>query len=152
MLKSKNGNLGPRSGGPLPPNRPSGGEVLSLHFDEVLEFDADRLVELVVRHGEEGTQKLVDTALREIATLTAELVHDMHIIGKARAHKTKSLCDQIDKLGCEIGLPVFRSVVLDIRACHGRSDANALAAVLHRLVRLAARAMRQSWDISEHWP
>jgi len=151
MLRYENGTSRTRSGGPLKTDRRDAQEIVTLHFDEVLEFDQDRLVELVVAHGEDGTQKLVDGALREIATLTAELVHDLHMTGKARGQRTKLLCDRIDASARHVGLPICRRVVRDIRACHAKGDTNARSAVLHRLVRLAARAMRQSWDIAEHW-
>lgn len=151
MLRTEYGTFGTRSGRPLKPDRQGVPEIVTLHLDEVLEFDQDRLVELVVAHGEDGTQKLVDGALREIATLTAELVHDLHLTGKARGQRTKQICDRIDSSARHVGLPICQRVVQDIRACHIKGDANARSAVLHRLVRLAARAMRQSWDIAEHW-
>ncbi len=151
MLRYENGTRRPRAGGPRRPEVDGEQALVTLHFEENLEFDQDRLVELVVAHGEDGTQKLVDGALREIATLTAELVHDLHSHGKARGQKTRQICDRIDAAARNIGLPVCRSVVRDVRACQMRGDINAMSAVLHRLVRLAARAMRKSWDIADHW-
>lgn len=151
MLRYENGTQGTRAGGPRKPLVQGANALVTLHFDEMLEFDQDRLVELVVAHGEDGTQKLVDGALREIATLTAELVHDLHSVGKARGQKTRQICDKIDGAARNIGLPVCRTVVNDVRVCHAKGDINAMSAVLHRLVRLAARAMRQSWDIADHW-
>lgn len=121
-------------------------------FDhEKLEFDPDRLVELVVAHGEADAQALVDDTLREIATLTAELVHSFNQRSHPPDEEVATLCRKIENASRAVGLTRYLKVLGDFRDCHKRFNQNARSAVLHRLVRLSASALRQSWDICDHW-
>ena len=121
------------------------------HFvDEKLEFDADRLVELVVAHGEAGAQARVDDSLREIATLTAELVHFFAQYSFSPDGDVATLCRKIENSANSVGLQQYLKILGDFRASYQRGDPNAQSAVLHRLARLTASAVRESWDIHRH--
>ena len=119
--------------------------------DEKVEFDPDRLVELVVAHGEAGAQALIDDTLREIATLTAELVHNFNQRSHPKNGQVATLCRKIENASRTVGLTGYLKVLDDFRDCHKRYDENARSAVLHRLVRLGASALRQGWGICDRW-
>ena len=151
MIRDKTGRGGSTQEGSSAARALYGKDVLAFHAEEQLSFDDDRLVELVVEHGETGAQAVIDDTLREIATLTAELVHCLRHDTARDAMVAATLCRKIEVAAHVAGLPLYKRVVADLKSCQERGDDNAAAAVLHRLVRLAATAMRQSWDICDHW-
>ena len=125
--------------------------VSNLVVEEELSFEPDRVVELVVTHGELGTQRLVDDTMREIATLCSELVHRFQCDNGGDANEFTVQVRKIEAAARAIGLPVFQHVVQALSRCYQSGDRNAQAALQHRLVRLVASALRRSWDLSDHF-
>lgn len=130
--------------------RPCGSDapLRRLAVPEVLELDGDRLVEWIVAEGEIEAQRQIDDAFRALATQTAALVQDTDPDSRCTDDDLLRSCAQIATGARFAGVPRVAQVAEDVARCVARGDRIAMTAVLHRLVRLSALALRQSWDIA----
>ncbi len=119
--------------------------VVRLPLQEPVELDGDRLVEWVVAEGEIEAQRQIDDAFRALAMQTAMLVDQLH------THPSKldlALCRRVADGARFAGLPRYAQVAEDVAQSAARGDQVATMAILHRMVRMSAQALRQSWDIA----
>ena len=140
---------GARRGGDA--GMPSRSAVRRLPLKEDLEIDGDRLVEWVVAEGEIEAQRQIDDALGALATQTSALVDQLHpnggTLSLTRAAQAQHQCARLASGARFAAMPRLAQVADDAAVCIARRDTVALSAVLHRLVRLSAQALRQGWDI-----
>ena len=117
-----------------------------LHHEEGVRLNPDRLVALYEELGENGAERVVARAMRELNARLVELQ------GRAESDDSAALIRSarlLAKVADQIGMSTFARVAADVVAATEANDAVAQAATLARLHRIGDRSLNAVWDLRD---
>ncbi|MEL6550942.1 MAG: hypothetical protein AAFQ54_11935 [Pseudomonadota bacterium] len=120
--------------------------VIVLAHDETVRIDMEVYCALEAQLGEAGAEGVLNRAMEEMANRLSLIERcyyhdDLAALWKA----AKGLVGIAEQIGV-FSLARAAAAVAD---CAGRSDPTALAATMHRLIRLGDRSLTAVWDMPE---
>ena len=121
-------------------------QVTLLAMKEPVQLDADKLEELFEQLGDSAAEDVVCRAMEELAVRLAQTER------LYRAGKVPDMRKCVRSLGAiatQIGMSALTRVANDVVSCIDSCDANALAAVLQRLLRTGESSLTEIWDIQD---
>lgn len=120
--------------------------ISTLHFEEQVRINSDRLAELYGQLGEAGAENVIGRAMEELAIRLAELA-PLHRNGKTA--ELGKLARSLVAIADQIGLASLARVAGDVAFCANVADPMALGATLARLQRIGDVSLTSVWDMRD---
>lgn len=114
--------------------------------NERVRLDQDRLADLYLQLGEAGAEDVVCRAMEELAV---RLAHAARMYHQGQIPDLRKSVRSMAAISEQIGMQTLARVARDVTACIDAGDANAVAATMARLMRIAERSLTAVWDMQD---
>lgn len=117
-----------------------------LSHEEGVMVNPDPLVALYAELGEGGAERVINRAIGELASRTAELARFADERQEDAVARSARL---MVKVADQLGMSTLARVAADLAATTEAGDRTAQAAVLARLTRIGERSLSAVWDLRD---
>lgn len=114
--------------------------------NERVRLDQDRLADLYLQLGEAGAEDVVCRAMEELAV---RLAHAARMYHQGQIPELRKSVRSMAAISEQIGMQMLARVARDVTSCIDAGDANAVAATVARLMRIAERSLTAVWDMQD---
>ncbi|MDX1819853.1 MAG: hypothetical protein R3197_03060 [Paracoccaceae bacterium] len=121
-------------------------QVVMLTQNERVRLDQDRLADLYLQLGEAGAEDVVCRAMEELAV---RLAHAARMYHQGQIPELRKSVRSMAAISEQIGMQMLARVARDVTSCIDAGDANAVAATVARLMRIAERSLTAVWDMQD---
>ncbi len=120
--------------------------ILTLGLSETVQFDKDRLGEIIARLGPRGADEVISRTAEELAVQLAK-VHKAAKCG--RMGDLFSAARKIAEYSSHVGMPSLSTAARNLAGLSDVPDGAALAATVARLERVGEMSLMQVWDLQD---